>query len=218
MNRLEGSVPGAGFSTMPFICFEAAVKPRPPSRPGRRCRTCAPRRGARAPPPPHCRPPRHRRRSAWARAGGRRVHQHVRQHHREGLVADDVARAPDRVAEARAATSAARSSSRPDSGSSVSRMSARIAVLALGLQSCVSSSIWRGRSSPRCRPGRVRGSTTICSIPAARASATTWAMIGRSNTLSRFFGVDLGRGQHCACPGPATGSTALRTRFMGDVT
>src|SRR5271163_2710456 len=48
-----------------------------------------------------------------------------------------------------------------------------------------------------------------CSIPASRASSTTYWRIGRSTTVSISFGIVLVAGRK-RVPRPATGSTALR--------
>src|SRR5690349_14304640 len=52
-----------------------------------------------------------------------------------------------------------------------------------------------------------------CSMPASRASSTTYWMTGRSTTVSISFGMALVAGRN-RVPRPATGKTALRTRFM----
>ncbi len=48
-----------------------------------------------------------------------------------------------------------------------------------------------------------------CSIPAARASSTTYWISGRSTTVSISFGIALVAGRK-RVPRPATGKTALR--------
>src|SRR3954466_14116406 len=50
-----------------------------------------------------------------------------------------------------------------------------------------------------------------CSMPAARASSTTYWMTGRSTTVSISFGIALVAGRN-RVPRPATGKTALRMR------
>ena len=51
------------------------------------------------------------------------------------------------------------------------------------------------------------------SMPASRASSTTYWMTGRSTTVSISFGIALVAGKN-RVPRPATGKTALRTFFI----
>ena len=51
-----------------------------------------------------------------------------------------------------------------------------------------------------------------CSMPASRASSTTYWITGRSTTVSISFGIALVAGRK-RVPSPATGKTALRMRL-----
>ena len=129
------------------------------------------------------------------------LHQHVGQQQRERLVADQFARAPDRMAEAERrllAGEARRARLRQIAADS----SARSAFLPRSV-SVISSSNWRSKWSsmtPLLRPV----TKMKCSMPASRASSTTCWISGRSTTGSISFGMALVAGRK-RVPRPATG-------------
>ena len=78
--------------------------------------------------------------------------------------------------------------------------------------SVLSSSNWLSKWSsmtPLLRPV----TKMKCSMPAALASSTTCWITGRSTTVSISLGIALVAGRN-RVPSPATGKTALRTRFV----
>ena len=145
-----------------------------------------------------------------AAAARARLRHHVGQQHGEGLVADDIARAPDRVAEAERRLLAGEAGrARPAAG----RPSGpRIRRPCRAASACPrvrrTNSKWSSMT-PLLRPV----TKMKCSMPASRASSTIYCRIGRSTTVSISFGIALVAGRK-RVPRPATGRTALRMRFF----
>ena len=130
---------------------------------------------------------------------------------RERLVADDVARAPDRVPKpfglhlADIADLSGRWAGRP-----TWRLQHRDLVLRLerGLQLHVMVEVVLHRAL-----AAAGDQDEVLDPRRARASASTWWISGRSTTVSISLGTVLAAGS-IRVPRPATGSTALRTRFI----
>ena len=145
-----------------------------------------------------------------ARQPGSCQHQHVRQQQRERLVADDVARAPDRMAEAerRLLAGEARRRRRRAGrapGSPARRFLPRAASVA-------SSSNWRSKWSsitPLLRPV----TKMKCSMPASAPRRRHTGSAAGRRLVSISFGIALVAGRK-RVPRPATGKTALRMGFM----
>ena len=140
---------------------------------------------------------------------GRGLEQHVGQQQREGLVADQLARAPDGVAEAERLLLAGEAglaglrqiALRARRGRPICRAASSV---------CSSSyclSKWSSMTD-LLRPV----TKTKCSMPASRASSTAYWISGRSTTVSISLGIALVAGRK-RVPRPATGNTAVRTRL-----
>ena len=139
-------------------------------------------------------------------AAGTGTHDHVGEEHGEGLVADQLARAPHGVAEAERLLLAGEAD--------LARLRAGRARAPRAPRSCraraASPRARTGcRNDPRSPPCSRPVTKMKCSIPASRASSTAYWMSGRSTTVSISLGIALVAGRK-RVPSPATGKTALR--------